>query len=556
MRTLSRLSLALLLALLSLIGYSLVAAQGPVEPQHHDPAWRGEYFNNMYLSGFPTITRDDASIAFDWGSGSPHPAIGSDNFSVRWTRMLDLSAGSYRFWVTVDDGVRLWVDGHLLINQWHDQAATTYSADIYLNSGHHLVQMEYYEHAGVASAKLWWEGGGTYPDWKGEYFNNRDLSGSPTFTRNDVAIHFDWGTGSPGAGLAADNFSVRWTRTLYFSAGNYRFTTTTDDGVRLWVDSHIIIDKWYDQPPTSHSGDIYLAAGNHTVVMEYYEHSGGAVARLSWGPPEPAGPWRGDYFNNPWLSGAPLFTRYHDRLEFNWGWGGPGGGLPNDNFSVRWSRSAHFSATGRYTFYARTDDGVRLWVDGHLVIDYWHDQSATTRSGSIYLYQGTHQVVVEYYEHGGLAEAKVWWEFSDGGDGGTVVVDELSPGFYFGGPLSGRREAYIGYGGHMYWTYNSTYNYYNYAKWTPSLPRAGYYDVYAYIPRCYATTHSARYRIFHNGLRHDRVINQYIYADQWVHLGCYYFSATGREFVFLADNTHEPRLTRHIGLDAIKFVSR
>jgi len=407
MRTLSHLSLALLLALLSLIGYSPVAAQGPVKPQHHDPAWHGQYFNNMYLSGSPAITRDDADIAFDWGSGSPDPAIGNDNFSVRWTRTLDLSAGSYRFWVTVDDGVRLWVDGCLLINQWYDQAAT-YSADIYLNSGHHLVQMDYYEHAGVASAKLWWEGGDTYPDWEGEYFNNRDMEGSPTFTRNDVEINFDWGTGSPGTDLAADNFSVRWTRTLYLSAGNYRFTTTTDDGVRLWVDGHIIIDEWYEQPPTSHSGDIYLAAGNHTVVMEYYEQSGGAVARLSWGTPGPTGPWIGDYFNNPWLSGAPLFTRYHYRIKFNWGWGEPGGGLPNDNFSVRWSRSAHFPTTGYYTFYTRTDDGVRLWVDDQLVIDYWQDQAAATRSGSIYLDQGTHQVVVEYYEHSGLAEAKVW----------------------------------------------------------------------------------------------------------------------------------------------------
>jgi hypothetical protein len=60
-------------------------------------------------------------------------------------------------------------------------------------------------------------------------------------------------------------------------------------------------------------------------------------------------------FNNPGLSGAPLFTRYHDQVEFNWGGGGPGSGLPNDNFAMRWSRSADFAAPGRYTFYARTD---------------------------------------------------------------------------------------------------------------------------------------------------------------------------------------------------------
>ncbi len=127
------------------------------------------------------------------------------------------------------------------------------------------------------------------------------------------------------------------------------------------MNNDINIDKWYAQPPISHSGDIYLAAGNHTVVMEYYEHTGDAVAKLSWGPPGPTGPWRGDYFNNPWLSGAPLFTHYHERIEFNWGWGGPGGGLSNDNFSVRWSRSADFSATGReFVFLADNTHEPRL----------------------------------------------------------------------------------------------------------------------------------------------------------------------------------------------------
>ena len=124
--------------------------------------------------------------------------------------------------------------------------------------------------------------------WKGEYFNNKTLSGSPSMVRDDGAsfIDFDWGTGSPSStcGIGADNFSVRWTRTFSFDADTYRFTVTGDDGFRLYVDDVLKLEKWFDQPPTTYSVDVPLTAGNHTLKMEYYEHGGGATAKLSWQP--------------------------------------------------------------------------------------------------------------------------------------------------------------------------------------------------------------------------------------------------------------------------------
>ncbi len=521
--------------------------------------WKGEYFDNPDLSGSPVLTRNDPTIDFDWGQNAPALGISADNFSVRWSRFLNLPDGNVRFTVTADDGVRLWVDGHLFIDQWHDQPPTTYTADVWLAAGSHVVQMEYYEHSGGAVARLSWNGsGGTYPDWKGEYFNNTGLSGSPAHTRNDSAIAFDWGSGSPAPGVGADNFSVRWTRRQHFDANTYRFTVTTDDGARLWVDGRLLIDQWHDQAPTAYSSDIWLAAGEHDLKMEYYERGGGAVARLDWSPiSSGGGPWTAEYYNNRTLSGSPLHVAQVTDLDFDWGGGSPGYGLGADDFSIRWTRNADFSQSGDYTFYARTDDGVRLWVDGAQVINAWQDQSATTHSGSRYLSAGQHQVKVEYYEHGGVASAKVWWELGGGGSAETVVVDERGFGFKWGGTLAGRLEQWVGYNGHSYWTYNNAYNVINYGQWEPVLSRAGNYEVYAYIPPSHATTRYARYRIIHNGgQRHDRVINQYAYSNQWVSLGTYYFNAAGGEFVFLADNTHEYRYTRYIGYDAVKFVPR
>lgn len=126
---------------------------GPESINH----WRGEYFNNMSLTPPASIIRDDAEINFDWGLSSPVPGTIQENYvSIRWTNNIQVTSGTYRFTVTADDGVRLWVNNQLLIDQWLDQGATTYSADIYLQGGWIPVRMEYYENRDYAVAKLSW----------------------------------------------------------------------------------------------------------------------------------------------------------------------------------------------------------------------------------------------------------------------------------------------------------------------------------------------------------------------------------------------------------------
>ncbi|MGE3948104.1 MAG: HYR domain-containing protein [Blastocatellales bacterium] len=122
--------------------------------------------------------------------------------------------------------------------------------------------------------------------WKGEYFTNRTLSGNPSMIRDDGngPINFEWLFGSPNAacGIGTDNFSVRWTREVDLPAGLYRFTTSTDDGVRLYVDGQLRIDKFIDQAETTYEADVVLTAGKHTIRLEYFENAGAATARLSW----------------------------------------------------------------------------------------------------------------------------------------------------------------------------------------------------------------------------------------------------------------------------------
>ncbi len=400
------------------------------------------------------------------------------------------------------------------------------------------------------------------PVWRGEYYNNTWLGGTPALVRDDAEINFDWGTASPGPGVNAENFSTRWTRSVYFDEANYQFTVTTDDGVRVWIDGDLVLDKWFDQAPTTYNFTRAMGVGEHYIRMEHYEHTGFAVARLSWvkldgGPDQ----WHGEFYPNMYLSGPPLLVRDDPILGFNWGPNSPGDPISPDYFSVRWTRVVTFGAGGTYTFYATHDDGMRVWVDERLIIDKWYPQPETTHTASMYLGAGDHRIRVEYYEQTGMAVAMLRWELSGPPAPPPpppgpveIIVDEYSPGFLLGGPVSGWRNTTCGYSGHAYWTLNSTYQVFNYGRWTPALPQAGQYTVYAFIPRCNATTRSARYRIYHAGQRHDVWVDQSRYYDAWVRLGTFTFNATGGEYVYMSDNTHEAYLSRKIGFDAVKFV--
>ncbi len=249
--------------------------------------WRGEYFNNQYLSGSPVLIRDDAYIDYDWGGGSPQwGLVNADQFSVRWTRNLSLESGRYLFMVTADDGARLWVNNQLIVDQWHDQQPASYTAEIDLPGGSLPVKLEYFENQGGSIARLSWyrKGPASTPiyNWQGEYFNNQTLSGSPAVVRDDTYIDFNWGYGSPANALGSDNFSVRWTRSLSFAPGRYRFTVSGDDGFRLWVNNTLLINRWHDGAAQSLSGNIDLPGGSIPIKLEFYENGGLAEAHLSW----------------------------------------------------------------------------------------------------------------------------------------------------------------------------------------------------------------------------------------------------------------------------------
>jgi hypothetical protein len=122
---------------------------------------------------------------------------------------------------------------------------------------------------------------------KGEYFNNMAFTGSAILTRVDATVGFDWTGGSPDSSINVDNFSARWSgfvQPLY--SETYTFSTSSDDGIRLWVNGVQIINNWTNHAAATDTGTITLTAGViYNIVLEYYENTGQAVSKLSWSSP-------------------------------------------------------------------------------------------------------------------------------------------------------------------------------------------------------------------------------------------------------------------------------
>jgi hypothetical protein len=371
--------------------------------------WRGEYYNNRDLSGVPTVVRDDAEINFDWGTGGPSVNLPVDSFSARWSRTLSFSGGTYRFYALSDDGVRVWLDGELIINQWHDASGTTYTAERSLSTAAHSLRIEYYENGGNAKILVWWERLGDFPQWRGTYFPNTSLSGVAPLVRNDSDINFDWGRAAPAPGLPVDGFSVRWTRSLLFEEGLYRFHAAVDDGVRIYVDDALAVNAWQDGGRREVTGDYRMSPGYHTVRVEYYERGGDASIQVWWERINLITDWRGEYWSNTSLSGNPVVVRNDVSIDFTWGLGSPANNIPADNFSARWTRSIPFEA-GTYRFHVLVDDGARLWIDDRLAIDGWRDGAARELTADIPLTAGEHGLKLEYYERSDNARIRLWWE--------------------------------------------------------------------------------------------------------------------------------------------------
>jgi len=275
-----------------------------------------EYFDNPDLTG-TRVSRVDATIDFNFFD-APVPGIGADTFSVRWSGALQPAhTGLYTFQVQFNDGVRLFIDGRVVLYRWGDHATSTETATMWLASDRaHDLRMELYDQSGSASAHLLWQhdchgrqvvpraqlspdrppapscpaaaniGPGTGTGLLGEYFGDVALQ-TALVRRTDVRLDFDWGSAAPAPGIG-DSFSARWTGRLESPVtGPLTIYLLADDGGRVWLDGNPAMDSWSETTARQETAvTIDTVAGQqHDLRVELRDRAGPSAARLSWSWP-------------------------------------------------------------------------------------------------------------------------------------------------------------------------------------------------------------------------------------------------------------------------------
>ncbi|PLS04326.1 PA14 domain-containing protein [Neobacillus cucumis] len=332
----------------------------PFESALDDAGWLGEYYSNGKFQGTPIViggknaSEKIPQLNFNWGTAAPNPSIPKDYFSARYTRKLNTTAGTYVFQANADDYVKVWVDGQKII----DGTRELLKNGIYLTSGSHKVVVEYQEDTAGAFLNL----------------NYEKISSANVFYQYNGDIHYNWGSGSPRNGIPADNFQALFEQTNYYNAGDYFVQSHADDGIRVQADDKLLVDRW-----TAASGKLDRAlwlgvtAGKHTIKTSYYDSLNDAAI---FSDVVPFGSWLAYYYSNKDVTGLPTAAQVINAdtkttvLNVDNQMGNPAPGISSDNFSARYTTAKRITA-GKYILKTKADDGLRVYIDGKLVVDRW-----------------------------------------------------------------------------------------------------------------------------------------------------------------------------------------
>jgi hypothetical protein len=251
----------------------VVSMSGLSTARAEDAQWTAEYWNGTKFQGAPDVTQLEDKIYYRWGTDSPIPGtINENRFVVRWTRVVHFDDDFYVFRTFSDDGIRVWVDDELIVDQWDDHPYQTFTIPIDMDEGEFTLTVEYYENRGLAGVGLSWAR--LRPDpWTVQYFKGTNLSGKVVEERDENVLKYFWGASAPVKGVSGKNFSARFIRDFDFPGGQVRFRITVGGGFRLYVGNKLIMDHWFDHGVVTDTAKANINAGTRQVTVEYFASS-------------------------------------------------------------------------------------------------------------------------------------------------------------------------------------------------------------------------------------------------------------------------------------------
>ena len=263
----------------------------------------------------------------------------------------------------------------------------------------------------------YWNGYFSDNPWGNGRCKSDDYTDSIPFTKN-------WGSSGPGSGCSGDRFSVLYERRFSFSGGRYRFHCHRDGYCRFFIPE---LGISHAEEGGSFGGmdfGVDIPSGSWEVKIEYSHKRENGDSRLEFwwqGPESYLPPLDADCAARPyeWCAGyrvawnSPTDSYILRRLEgsgyldHDWGNSGPGYGIYAD-FSAEWSRLARFDA-GLYRFHTTHDDGVKINVAGQEILNQW-GTCCREDTADVWLPSGDHRITVNWFDSGGGANIRVWWE--------------------------------------------------------------------------------------------------------------------------------------------------
>lgn len=387
-----------LIAVLALVSVILVAVPLFTVQADYGTNWTGTFFPSNNLTGTGVSIGNIQGLNFNWGSGAPIvngqavPGMPSDNFSARFTSTQNLTPGQYTFVISSDDGVRLYINGALVLDKFIGRTLATDNVVVSIATSPVNLTVEYFEGIDQAVLQVQWFRGAI----------NSTATPLPTATqsapiRNYFDVHsvpLSWNSISWAIGYRVQ------------VAYNKLFTNV------VWDDDTLPANSLSVTTPYLNNGFYYWRIRAKVTATTWGGWSAGDTFTVA--TPDLGTNWTGTFFPSDNLTGTGVPIGNIQGLNFNWGTGTPviNGvavpGIPADNFSARFT-STQYLSPGQYSFVVSSDDGVRLYVNGALVLDKFVGRLLTTDVVPVTITTSPVNLTVEYFEGVDQAILQVEW---------------------------------------------------------------------------------------------------------------------------------------------------